>query len=225
MDGDQYKICAVEIPYPTSHNQRKDKPMNEKAKSNDRFDVAFGTKGPIDDELKIKGHFSFVCKDKDGTVVWQEELDNLLTQTGKALLLDITLAGSAYTAAEYMGLISSASFGSISGGDTMASHATWLEAGTSNAPTYSGGRIACVWSTATVSGASAYSATKALSAGLVFTFTGTGTVQGAFIVGGSGASATVGNTGGTLFAEGTFSTPQPVVATNTLTVSYSVTLT
>ena len=179
----------------------------------------------MEELINVRGVFRFTFRDKDGRILRDQQFNNLLTQIGKALLLDQGLAGSAYTATEYMGLISSTSFSAVSGGDTMASHTGWLEAGSANAPTYSGNRITAAWSAATTSGASAYSATKALSAGLVFTFTGSGTVQGGFIVGGSGAVNTIGNTGGTLFAAGTFSTPQPVVATNTLTVTYSVTLT
>lgn len=177
------------------------------------------------DKSVIEGRFVAVCRDAEGNELWREEFDNLLTQTGKAFLLDEALAGSSYSAVEYMGLISSTSFSAVSGGDTPASHTGWLEAGSANAPTYSGTRATCAWSAATTSGASAYSATKALSAGLVFTFTGSGTVQGAFIVGGSGASATIANTGGILYSAGTFGTPQPVVSTNTLTISYSSTLT
>lgn len=199
--------------------------MSDSSGSSDRFEAKFGAKNPVTDGMKVVGHFKMVCRDKDGNELWKEEFDNLLTQVGKGLILDSGLAGSSYTAAEFMGLISSTSFGSLSGGDTMTSHASWLEAGSANTPTYSGGRIGCAWGASTLSGASAYSATKALSAGLVFTFTGTGTVQGAFICGGAGAVSTIGSTGGILFAEGTFSTPQPVVATNTLTVSYSVALT
>lgn len=198
---------------------------NETSRATDRLETAMNAAGPVSDVIKALGRFTAVCRDKDGKEIWQETFDNLLTQVGKALLLDQGLAGSAYTAVEYMGLISSASFSTVSGGDTMSSHAGWLEAGAANAPTYSGTRLTTVWNASTLSGASAYSATKALTSGLVFTFTGTGTVQGAFTVGGSGATATIGNTAGTLFSAGTFTTPQPVVATNTLTVSYSVTLT
>lgn len=199
--------------------------MSDNTGSADRLEAAMSAKGPMDDSAEILGHFTMVCRDRDGKELWREEFDNLLTQIGKALLLDQGLAGTAYTAAEFMGLISSVSFSAVSGGDTMTSHAGWLEAGAANAPTYSGTRDTTVWSASTLSGASAYSATKALSAGLVFTFTGTGTVQGAFLVGGSGAVNTIGSTAGTLFSAGTFTTPQPVVATNTLTVSYSVILT
>jgi hypothetical protein len=177
------------------------------------------------DKLIAVGVYNAVCQDKYGNVLWEEEFDNLLTQVGKAFLLDQALSGSAYTAAEYMGLISSTSFSAISGGDTMASHAGWLEAGSANAPTYSGTRATVGWNASTLSGASAYSATKSLSAALTFTFTGSGTVEGAFIVGGSGASATIGNTGGTLYSAGALATPQPVIATNTITLTYSTTLT
>jgi hypothetical protein len=78
--------------------------------------------------------------------------------------------------------------------------------------------LTCAWSAASAG-------TKALSAGLTFTFTGAGTVQGAFIVTGSGAVTTLMSTAGTLYAEGVLGTPQPVVSTNTLTLSYSTTLT
>lgn len=199
--------------------------MNAFAKVVDKFMATMGAGRAEEDKATIVGRYTVVCRDKDGVELWREEFDNLLTQIGKALLLDEGLAGSAYTATEYMGLISSVSFSAISGGDTMTSHAGWLEAGSANAPTYSGNRLTAAWNASTLSGASAYSATKQLTAGLVFTFTGSGTVQGAFLVGGSGASNTIGNTSGTLFSAGAFSTPQPVVATNTLTITYSVTLT
>lgn len=198
---------------------------NDRTRSVDRFYTGMAAGYELGDNGGLKGHFSMICRDKDGAELWSEEFDNLLTQTGKALLLDTTLAGSGYTAAEYMGLISSVSFSAVSGGDTMSAHPGWLEAGTTNVPTYSGARLTAAWSAATTSGASAYSASKQLSAGLVFTFTGSGTVQGAFLCGGSGAANTIMSTAGTLFAAGTFTTPQPVVATNTLTVTYSVTLT
>jgi hypothetical protein len=198
---------------------------NDNAKAIDKFNVGMDAGHGLGDVSGIVGHFVAECRDEEGHVLWVEEFDNLLTQVGKALLLDMGLAGSAYTAADFMGLISSVSFSAISGGDTMSAHAGWLEAGTTNVPTYSGARPTTAWNASTLSGASAYSASKQLTAGLVFTFTGTGTVQGAFIVAGSGANGTIGNTAGVLFAAGTFTTPQPVVATNTLTVTYSATLT
>jgi hypothetical protein len=170
------------------------------------------------DQTRAIGRFSAVCRDADGVELWRDDFPNLLTTLGKNFLLDTTLAGSSYTVVgPYMGLISSTSFSAVAAGDTMASHAGWLEAGTTNAPTYSA-RIICAWSAAS-------GGVKALSAGLVFTFTGSGTVQGAFIVTGSGAVTTNLNTSGTLYSAGTLGTPQPVISTNTLTLSYSTTLT
>ena len=168
------------------------------------------------DSLKWSGRFTAELV-RDGAVIWREEFDNLITTVGKNFMLDQTLAASAYTAAEYMGLISSTSYSAVAVGDTMTSHAGWLEAGSANAPTFAA-RLACVWSAASAG-------VKSLSAALSFTFTGTGTVQGAFITAGSGASATIGNTGGTLFAAGAISPTRAVISGDVLNMSYSATLT
>ncbi len=149
-------------------------------------------------------------------IKWQGDLPNTVTTVGKNYLLDNGLAGSSYTAAFYMGLISSASYSAISAADTMSSHAGWLEAGIANAPTYSEAtRRTMAWS-------SASSGSKALSAGLVFTFTGSGTVKGCFAT----TVSTKDGTTGTLYSAGLFTGgDQPVVSTNTLTVTYTATLT
>ena len=117
-----------------------------------------------------------------------------------------------------MGLISSTSYTAVSAGDTMASHAGWLEAGGANAPTYSGNRKTAVWSAASAGA-------KALSAALSFAITSSGTVKGAFIVFGSGAVNTKDNTSGTLWSAGTFATgDKSVVNGDTLNVNYSTSL-
>lgn len=170
------------------------------------------------DMVRVKGRFHAVCRDADGNLLWEEEFPNLLTTLGKNFLLDTTLAGSAYTVVgPYMGLISSTSFSAVSAADTMASHGAWLEAGSTNLPTYTA-RIICAWSPASAG-------VKALSSAVTFTMTSSGTVQGAFLVTGSGAVVTNQSTAGTLYAAGTLTTPQPVVSTNTLAMSYSTTLT
>jgi hypothetical protein len=163
----------------------------------------------------VIGVYDAVCRDADGNVLWEDKAYNLVTTQGKNNLLDNGLAASAFTAAWYMGLVSSASFSAYSAADTAASHAGWLEAGAANAPTYSGARKTTAWSAA-AAGA------KALSAGLVFTFTGSGTVKGCFL---QSASA-VDSTTGVLLSVGNFTGgDQPVVSTNTLTVTYTLTLT
>ena len=113
------------------------------------------------------------------------------------------------------GLISSTSYSAVAAGDTMSSHAGWLEAGGTNAPTYTGNRKTAVWS-------GAASGAKALSAALSFAITGTGTVKGAFVCYGSGAIATKDNTSGTLWSAGTFTTgDKAVVNGDTLNCNYT----
>lgn len=147
-------------------------------------------------------------------VKWVQPIDNLVTTVGKNFALDSYLAGSAYTAAWFMGLISLVSYSAVAVGDTQASHAGWLEAGATNAPTFSGARKTAAW-------AAASAGSKALSAGLVFTFTGAGTVKGCFLTTGSAVDGTTG----TLYSAGLFSGgDQPVVSTNTLTVTYTASL-
>lgn len=167
-----------------------------------------------EEKMQAQGRYTAVCRDKEGNELWREEFDNLVTTVGKNYLLDNALAGSSYTAAFFLGLISSVSYSAVAAGDTMASHAGWLEAGATNAPTYSGARKTTAWS-------SASAGAKALSAGLVFSITGTGTVKGCFMT----TVSTVDGTTGTLVSAGLFSGgDQPVVNTNTITVSYSLAL-
>lgn len=178
-------------------------------------------RGGVGDFTSHIGNYTAVCTDCEGNVVWSEEFRNLLTATGKAFQMQSALNGSSYTAAQFMGLISSASFSAVAAADTMASHAGWLEGGLANAPTYTAPRKTAAFSAAAAVG---NTGTIALSAGLAFVFTGTGTVQGAFICAGTGATSTIDNTAGTLYSAGTLSAAQPVISGNTLTISYSGTL-
>jgi hypothetical protein len=173
----------------------------------------------LGEQAEAHGRFEVECIGADGQMKWRDYIENVVCTVGKNLALDTFLAGSAYTVTgPYMGLISSTSYSAVAAGDTMASHAGWLEGGGTNAPTYSGNRKTAVWS-------SAASGAKALSAALSFSITGTGTAKGAFLVFGSGASATKDNTGGTLWSAGLFSTgDKAVVNGDTLNITYSTSL-
>jgi hypothetical protein len=173
----------------------------------------------LDESAKAHGRYVVECIGADGKLKWREVIDNVVCTVGKNLALDTFLAGAAYTVTgPFMGLISSISYTAVAAGDTMTSHAGWLEAGGTNAPTYSGNRKTAVWSAAA-------SGSKALSAALSFAITSTGTVKGAFLCFGSGASATKDNTGGVLWSAGTFSTgDKAVVNGDTLNVNYSTSL-
>jgi hypothetical protein len=148
-----------------------------------------------------------------------DAFENLVTTVGKNLALDTLLGGAAYTVTgPYIGLISSISWSAVAAADTMAAHAGWTEAGTTNAPTYTIPRKTAAWSAAT-------GGSKSLSANSSFAITGAGTVKGCFMVLGSGALNTIMNTAGTLYSAGTFSGGDKVVGNgDTLNVSYTASM-
>ena len=116
-----------------------------------------------------------------------------------------------------MGLISSVSFTAVSASDTMASHAGWLEAGSTNAPTFAA-RIAPSFGTASAGSIGTSTPTS-------FTMTGNGTIEGAFITYGTGAVTTLMDTNGTLLSAGVFTGgAQPVNSGNVVQVTYSLSL-
>jgi hypothetical protein len=120
---------------------------------------------------------------------------NVVCTLGKNKLLDEGFAGSAYTAAWYMGLISSVSYSAVAAADTMSSHAGWTEAGPTNAPNYSSGtRPAATF------GSAASAGSKSTSAASSFVFSGSGTVKGPFIT----TNSTKDGTTGILYSAGTF---------------------
>lgn len=165
-----------------------------------------------EDQMSIHGEYHAVCYDADGNVKWEDDIINLVTTVGKNFTLDTTLGNTA-GGAVVMGLKGT---GTAVVADTQASHATWLEVGLANAPTYTGNRP-----TPSFSAASAGS--KTTSSAVSFSITSTGTVAGCFI--NIGGSATKDNTTGTLFSAGDFSSSKAVVNGDTIAVTYTATLT
>jgi hypothetical protein len=191
----------------------------ERADSRECTDASVVRGSGIGEYAEAHGRYEIECIGADGKLKWRDTIENVVATVGKNLALDSFLAGAAYTVTgPFMGLISSISFAAVAAGDTMASHAGWLEAGGTNAPAYSGNRKTAAWSAATAGG-------KALSAALSFAITGTGTVKGAFVCFGSGALNTKDNTAGVLWSAGAFSTgDKAVVNGDTLNVNYSTSL-
>jgi len=189
----------------------------EKADAGDRMDAVVVTNHR---EAAIAGgRYHVKCVDKDGKLVWEDVIENLVTTVGKNHALDQHLGGSSYSVTgPFLGLISSTSYSAVAAADTMSSHGGWLEAGNANAPTYTAPRKTAAF-------AAASGGSKALSATLTFVMTGAGTVKGCFLVLGSGAVSTIDNTSGTLYSAGLFSGGDKVVAsTDSLIVSYTATL-
>lgn len=191
----------------------------ERAQAREHNDASVIRGSGIGEHAEAHGRYEVECIGADGKLKWRDTIENVVATVGKNLMLDTAFAGAAYTVTgPYMGLISSTSYTTVAAGDTMTSHSGWLEAGGSNAPTYSGNRKTAVW-------AASSAGSIALSAALSFAITGTGTVKGAFLVYGSGASATKDNTGGVLWSAGTFTTgDKAVVNGDTLNCNYSSSL-
>ena len=146
-------------------------------------------------------------------VKWIEAFDNLVTTAGKNDMLDKYLAGSSYTAAWYIGLISSTSYTTGAAvGDTMSSHGGWIE----DVEYSQAARVTTAWSAAAAG-------SKALSAACVYSINGDGTtIKGCFL----NSVSTKSGTTGTLFSAGLFTGGDKVLANgDTLNVSYTATLT
>lgn len=117
---------------------------------------------------------------------WVETKGNLVVTVGLNDLLDKYFSGSSYTAAWFLGLISSVSYSAIAAGDTMSSHAGWTEAGPTNAPNYSSSTRPAISFSSAASGA------KASSAAVSFTFSAGGTIKGCFTTTNSTKDGTTG---------------------------------
>lgn len=191
---------------------------SEKLNALDAGSVSISASVGTRETAEAHGVYAVECFDKDGNLKWSDTIDNLVTTVGKNLALDTFLAGSAYTVVgPYLGLINTNASAAVIG-DTMASHAGWLEVGNANAPTYSGTRKTAAWSAASAGA-------KALSAALSFAITSAGTVGGCFLVFGAGAVNTIDSTAGVLYSAGAFTGGSKTVANgDTLNVSYTASL-
>lgn len=140
---------------------------------------------------------------------WTDEVHNLVTTVGKNNALDNHLAGSAYTAAWFLGLVDGAS-PTFNVADTMSSHAGWTE----NQNYSQANRVAAAWSAASAG-------SKAFSAALAFSINAAAqTISGCFLT----SVSTKGGTTGTLYSAGAFTGGNQVIGSgSTLNVSYTAT--
>ena len=171
------------------------------------------------ESAQAEGVYTFKCFEYEGgPLLWEDTIENVVCTLGKNLMLQTALTGSAYTVTgPYMGLISSVGYTAVDAADTMASHAGWNEAGSTNAPTFAA-RIAPAFGTASAGAISTSTPTS-------FTMTGAGTLVGAFITYGTGAVTTLMSTAGTLLSAGAFTGGnQPVNSGNVVQVTYSLSL-
>lgn len=189
---------------------RTPRTLGERAAAAAAAGAGIGRAAAQSEQAQAHGRYHVECIGADGQVKWRDQFDNLVTTVGKNDMLDKHLAGSAYTAAWYLGLISSTGYSAINAADTASSHAGWTESTAYSDST----RIAASW-------ASASSGSKALSSAAAFAINGTATIKGAFLI----SNSTKGGTTGILFSAGLFSGgDRSVVDGDTLNVSYSASL-
>lgn len=193
--------------------------MQEKSKTGDSFGAGLVASPPLKEEATVIGVYTAECYDKDGNLKWSETFDNVVTDVGKASMLDNyfgTSSGGTASGANAMGLKGT---GAAASTNTMTSHAAWLEVGGANAPAYSSGTRP----TPTFGAASGVTTVNKVTSAVSFTFTSGGTVAGAFICVGTGAT-TKDATTGTLYSAGDFASSRTVVSTDVLNVTYTATL-
>ena len=186
---------------------------NEISKFGDSVEATVTRNAGSSEWMGMVGYYEAKCYDKDGKLKWSDTIENLTTNVGRQSLLNSYFANTG-GGAIVMGLMGT---GTPAYADTQASHATWLEIGGANAPTYSGTRKTPAFSAAT----SANPSVLTTSAAVVFSMTGSGTVAGAFI--NVGGSATVDNTTGVLFSAGDFTAGSKTVTSgDTINVTYTL---
>jgi hypothetical protein len=176
------------------------------------------------EDMGVHGHYHIVCHDKDGNLKWEEKFPNLVVAVGKQLMLDTLLKGSSYSVVgPFLGLTNASLTPAAT--DTMSTLVP-----TSEFTNYTVGgsavRGTAVFASATSTGSTPSNITTSTASAITYTITGAGgTVYGCFLVTGTGASSTQGNTSGTLYSEGNFATAKVTTAGDTVSVTYSTTAT
>jgi hypothetical protein len=184
--------------------------MQDKVQMADVCEASVTRNANHKEATSISGYYTVECFN-NGQLKWKDDIHNLVTTVGKNFTMDTTLGNTA-GGAVVMGLKGT---GTAVVADTQSSHASWLEVGLANAPTYTGNRP-----TPTFSAAS--SGAKTTSSAVTFAITSSGTVAGCFI--NIGGSSTKDNTTGTLFSAGDFTAGSKTVTSgDTLSVTYTAT--
>jgi len=167
------------------------------------------------DGIKGGGMFTVQCFDKDGVLKWEATKNNLVVNVGLKDMNEKYFSGSAYTAAWYVGLYGAAASNNPAAGDTMSSHAGWVEVTAYSQAT----RPVTTFSAATTADPSVI--TNAANVAQ-FSITGTTVVGGAFLINNN----TKGGTTGVLFSAADFQAPgdRSVVSGDIINVTYQFSL-
>jgi len=201
--------------------------QKELASCGDQAEITLQASAINNETVGIEGHYHVECRDANGNLKWSEDFDNQVVQVGKIFMLQQTLLTSPVAlVGPYLGLVSGSS-NTFSPTDTMTSHTGWTEF-TAYTVSSSAVRGTAVFSTPTGNNNTTPSSNvvTAAASAITYTITGSGgTIGGCFLVTGTGASNSLGNTGGTLYSAGAFGTAKTTTAGDTVSVTYSTTAT
>lgn len=139
--------------------------------------------------LGLQGRWNVICRGKDGKVKWIDTIENLVTNAGEDMMLDVGLSAASATASWFVGLVDGTP--TVAEGDTMGSHAGWAEITAYAEATRE------AWTDGGVSSQSVDNSASKAS----FAINGTTTVGGAFLT----SVNTKSGTTGILYAVGAFS--------------------
>lgn len=182
--------------------------MKESIGAQDHTESGLFANSGTESGMKTHGRFIVECRDAEDKVRWTEVSDNLVVTVGKNDMEAKYFSGSSYNASFFVGLKNT---GTALAADTMTSHASWTEN-----TTYSNGARPTFTAGTPASGAVSNSGSPA-----VFNINGTTTIFGCFIT----TDSTKGGTTGILFSASDFASSRAVLSGDTLSVTYTLTLT
>lgn len=180
--------------------------QSEQLNPTDKSTVSIVRGTSMEESIKATGSYQVTCIDKDGNLKWDEQFNNLVVTVGKNDLLDKYFAGSAYTAAWYLGLVDGATTPTYAAADTMSSHAGWSES------------VAYSDATRGVVSWNAASASSKASTTTAFNINATATIAGVFLT----TVSTKSGTSGILYSAGSFTLGnRSVLSGDTLNIVYT----
>jgi hypothetical protein len=161
--------------------------------------------------LRIGGKWFMECHDKNGKFLWREEIHNVWTHQGLNSLLDVYFHAATQITTWYCEIFES--------NTTPDANTTYAVPVYTPCTAYDEATRPAYTEAASSSQSITNSANKA-----TFTMNASKTIYGAALVGGGSAATTKGDAagGGTLCVAGKFGTAQPVIATNVLSLTYTV---
>lgn len=160
----------------------------------------------VKEKVPVKGRFA-IEHVRNGKVIATYDIPNGITDVGLNNLLDVAFHSATQITAWYIGIIDNASFSALAAGDTMASHAGWIESTAYSEP------VRQTWGAGSPSARSITNASPA-----VFSINGTATLKGIFVT----SVSTKSGTTGTLWSTAAFASNIAVASGDSLRVTYTV---